>query len=412
MAISGDGFAAQVVGTRLMTIHKINDKAVSWTPPEDIEPATLQQVRNISTLPFVDPHVAVMPDCHLGSGATVGSVIPTHGAIIPAAVGGDIGCGMIAARTALTREDMPDDLSEIRKAIEKQLPLSAGRYNGRIKKTARPRIESLEEMAGDRLGFYDGLSSRKRSGWRNQLGSLGSGNHFIEVVSDENGGIWAFLHSGSRGIGNLIARYHIQNAKDWMKRWFIELPDADLAYLIESTEDFEEYIRDLGWAQRFALLNREEMMDRVVKILQYRFENMRIEETIQCHHNFTRKENHFGKNLWVTRKGAISAREGEYGLIPGSMGTASYVVVGKGDRDSLCSAPHGAGRRLSRGGARRAFTMEDFDTAMEGIEVRRTEAFLDELPRAYKDIDKVMAEAMPLVEIRQKFGQIINVKGE
>ena len=391
-----------------MAPYKINDRALSWVPPEQIEEQALNQIRNISRMPFVFRHVAVMPDCHFGMGATVGSCIPTKNAIIPAAVGVDIGCGMIAVKTSLNRTDMPEDLSDLRVAIESRIPLSAGRYNGRVRKTARPRVELLEEKAGDRLPFYDKISKN----WRRQVGSLGSGNHFIEIVVDENEGIWAFLHSGSRGIGNRIATHHIRKAKALMDEASVELPDKDLAYLTGGTGEFDDYIRDLDWAQFFALLNREEMMERVLGALRYRTRDFEELENIQCHHNFTQKESHFGEDdIWVTRKGAIQALDGQMGLIPGSMGTRSYVVRGRGDIESFQTAPHGAGRRFSRRRARESFDMDDFDRWMEGIEVRRSEAFIDELPGAYKDIDLVMEQSKELVDIVHTFRQIVNVKG-
>ena len=387
----------------------IGPSVLSWLPAEQIEESAMRQIENLSQMPFIYKHVAVMPDCHFGLGATVGSVIPTVRAIIPAAVGVDIGCGMIAVKTPLKREDLPDDLSHIRRAIESQIPLSAGHYNRSVKKTARPRIEQLEAKAAElgRLDFYDNLSKN----WRNQLGSLGSGNHFIEIVLDEEDHAWAFLHSGSRGIGNRIATHHIAIAKQLMEKWYINLPDADLSYLVEDTPEFDNYMTDLDWAQEFALLNREEMMERIVKILQHRCGDFEEVERIQCHHNFTKREHHFGKNILVSRKGAIEARDGQLGLIPGSMGTRSYVVRGKGNAGSFNTAPHGAGRRLSRNRARKSFTMDDFDRDMVGIEVNRSQAFLDELPGAYKDIDLVMEQSADLVEILHTFRQIVNVKG-
>ena len=392
-----------------MHSRNIGPNIVSWLPAEQIEDSAMQQIENLSRLPFIFKHVAVMPDCHFGMGATVGSVIPTHRAIIPAAVGVDIGCGMIAVKTPLKHEDLPDDLADVRKAIEHQVPLSAGHYNRSVKKTAKPRIEQLEAKAAelDRLDFYDKIDKN----WRKQLGSLGSGNHFIEVVLDEEDYAWAFLHSGSRGVGNRIASHHIKIAKALMEKWYINLPDADLAYLVEDTPEFDDYLADLDWAQEFALLNREEMMERIIKLLQYRCGDFEEVERIQCHHNFTKREHHFGQNILVSRKGAIEAREGQLGLIPGSMGTRSYVVRGKGNVASFNTAPHGAGRRLSRNKARSSFTMDDFDRDMAGIEVNRSEAFLDELPGAYKDIDLVMEQSADLVEILHTFRQIVNVKG-
>ena len=380
---------------------KVNKHALSWA--EHVEQKSMEQIIDLSKMPFIFKHVAVMPDVHFGLGASVGTVIPTLGAIIPAAVGVDIGCGMIAARTSLTEKDMPDDLSDIRGAIEHQVPLSAGRYNSRVKGTAKAHVDLLEADAENsrRLVFYDKVDKR----WRRQIGSLGSGNHFIELVLDERCRVWIFLHSGSRGIGNKIAQHHIEVAQAYVQQHHISLPNPDLAYLVEGTREFDDYITDLRWAQKFALLNRDEMASRVVKLLTHRFPDMEIEEEFDCHHNFTQREEHMGENIWVSRKGAIEAREGQLGLIPGSMGTRSYVVRGKGNPEAFRSAPHGAGRRLSRGAAKRTLTMDDFDRDMEGIEVRRSNAFLDELPAAYKDIDDVMRLAETLVEPVHQFRQ-------
>ena len=312
-------------------------------------------------------------------------------------------------RRACPRADLPGDLSDIRKSIEHQIPLSAGRYNRSVKKTAKPRIEQLEARAVElgRLDFYN----KTGRNWRKQLGSLGSGNHFIEIVLDEEDGVWAFLHSGSRGVGNRLATHHIKVAKSLMESEGVELPNADLAYLSEGTPEFDDYITDLEWAQEFALLNREEMMERIIRLMQYRCEDFEVVERIQCHHNFTQRENHFGEDILVSRKGAIEAREGQLGLIPGSMGTRSYVVRGRGNAESFSTAPHGAGRRMSRRRARDSFNMDDFDRLMTGIEVNRSEAFLDELPGAYKDIDLVMEQSEDLVEVIHTFRQIVNVKG-
>ena len=392
-----------------MPPRNIGPNILSWLPEEQIEESALRQIRNLARMPFIHKHVAVMPDCHYGLGATVGSCIPTLRAIIPAAVGVDIGCGMIAVKTPLTRADLPEDLSDIRKAVEEQIPLSAGRYNRSVKKTAKLRVEQMEAQAAelDRLDFYNKVDRN----WRKQMGSLGSGNHFIEIVLDETDSVWAFLHSGSRGVGNRLADHHIKIAKTLMEKWYIDLPDADLAYLVEDTQEFDDYMTDLGWAQDFARLNRDEMMERILRILRHRFGEFEELERIQCHHNFTQREHHFGRNILVSRKGAIQAREGQLGLIPGSMGTASYVVRGKGNAAAFDTAPHGAGRRLSRRKAREKFTMSDFDQLMEGIEVRRSESFLDELPGAYKDVDLVMEQSNDLVEILHTFRQIVNVKG-
>lgn len=352
-----------------------------------------------------------MPDAHLGKGATVGSVIPTVGAIMPAAVGVDIGCGMIAVRTQFTDKDIANrDLSTLRHSVERSIPLSAGSYNHTLLPTAQPRIAELEEEAGDRLDFYDRLT---RTNWRYQLGTLGSGNHFIEITLDEEGRVWLFLHSGSRGIGNKIAQTFIDEAQRFMKQAFITLPDRDLAYLLEGTKVFKDYIRDLNWAQHFALLNREEMMERVIHDFEHWIgQSVEEYERINCHHNFTQKEHHMGRDVWLSRKGAIQADEGRLGLIPGSMGTASYVVEGLGNPASFNSSPHGAGRMFGRNDAKRRFTLEDMDEQMGSIEYNRSEKFLDEIPSAYKDIDIVMEDAKDLVKIRHTLHQIVNVKGD
>ena len=360
-------------------------------------------------MPFIYPHLALMPDAHLGLGATVGSVIPTLEAIIPAAVGVDIGCGMIAVKTAFTASDLPADRRAVREQIERAIPLSAGKYNRKVVATALPRVAELEALA-----VAKGFDPASYAGnWREQLGTLGSGNHFIEVSLDETDTVWLFLHSGSRGVGNKIAQHHIRVAQRLAKRWWIELPHPDLAYLVQGTPEFTRYIEELRWAQHFALLNREEMMDRVIRQVSEWVGSPVVErERINCHHNFTESEVHFGKRVWVSRKGAIQADVGRPGLIPGSMGTASYVVEGKGDPVSLNSSPHGAGRSFSRSAARRAFTHEQLREAMVGIEFRDTDAFLDEIPQAYKPIDQVMADASPLVSIRHTLHQIVNVKGD
>ena len=385
--------------------RKISDRLISWASLLDDK--ALAQAERAASMPFVFPHLALMPDAHLGKGATVGSVIPTLRAIIPAAVGVDIGCGMIAVRTQFHVDDLAGrDLRALRVAIEDAVPLSAGKYNTALTETAAGRVRELESGADIDYEQYAG-------NWRLQLGTLGSGNHFIEVTVDEEQRVWLFLHSGSRGIGNKIAQRHIATARTLCERWWIQLPDPDLAYLVEGTDEFWAYMRDLRWAQKFALLNREEMMDRVIGCVEaWMNEPVAESERINCHHNFTQQENHFGKNVWVSRKGAIEASAGRPGLIPGSMGTASYVVEGKGDRVSLCSSPHGAGRAHSRSAARRTFTAEDLRTAMKGIEYRDTDAFVDEIPAAYKDIDQVMADAEDLVEVRHTLRQIVNVKGD
>jgi tRNA-splicing ligase RtcB len=384
---------------------QVSKRLINWASVLDEK--TLDQARRTAEMPFIHPHVALMPDAHLGKGATVGSVIPTLRALIPAAVGVDIGCGMIAVRTQFSAADLAGrDLRALRVAIEAAVPLSAGVYNRELTDTAKARVAELESAAST---DYDNVAGN----WRLQLGTLGSGNHFIEVTLDETERVWLFLHSGSRGIGNKLAQRHIAVAAKLCEQMWIRLPDRDLAYLAEGTDEFWAYVRDLRWAQKFALLNREEMMDRVVGCLEAWIGEPVVEsERINCHHNFTQQEEHFGKSVWVSRKGAIEAKPGQPGLIPGSMGTASYVVAGKGDRLSLHSSPHGAGRRYSRTAARRTFTAEDLRTAMAGIEYRDTDAFLDEIPAAYKDIDTVMADAADLVDIRHTLHQVVNVKGD
>jgi len=388
-------------------MHRISDRLLNWA--SILDDVTLEQARRTSEMPFIHPHLALMPDAHLGKGATVGSVISTLEAIIPAAVGVDIGCGMIAVRTQYDSADLPADRRRMREAVERAVPLSAGRYNRSLTSSAERRVAELEGAADD-AGFDPASYA---ANWREQLGSLGSGNHFIEVSLDEQDRVWLFLHSGSRGVGNKIAQRHITVAQDRARRESIALPDRDLAYLVEGTPEFDRYIAELRWAQRFALLNREEMMDRVVGAFsQWVGGPVDERERINCHHNFTEKEHHFGRDVWLSRKGAIDASLGRPGLIPGSMGTASYVVDGLGNELSLNSSPHGAGRAYSRNAARRTFTRSELDRAMQGIEWRHTDAFLDEIPQAYKDIDRVMADAADLVRVRHTLRQIINVKGD
>ena len=391
-----------------MTIQQITKRLFNWASILDEQ--TLEQAVKTSSMPFIHPHLALMPDAHLGKGATVGSVIPTLGAIIPAAVGVDIGCGMIALRTQFSEEDLAGmDRRDLREDVERRIPLSAGKYNTSLTDTALERVREL-----DRLSERDGFAPSKYApNWELQIGSLGSGNHFIEVSLDEEDRVWLFLHSGSRGVGNKIAQHHIDVARRLAEQYWIQLPDPDLAYLVEGTPEFHRYIVELRWAQRFALLNREEMMDRLVSAFEkWIGAEVVASERINCHHNYTERERHFGKDVWLSRKGAINAGEGVLGLVPGSMGTRSYVVEGLGNRMALNSSPHGAGREYSRSAARRTFTMEQLERDMEGIEWRHTNAFLDEIPAAYKNIDTVMEDASDLVKVRHTLRQIINVKGD
>ncbi|MGZ5117576.1 MAG: RtcB family protein [Burkholderiales bacterium] len=385
-----------------------------WT--EDVDASALDQLRNIAKLPFIDPHgVAAMPDVHYGIGATVGSVIATSGAIIPAAVGVDIGCGMCAVRLSGARaEHLPDSLAQLRSEIEHSVPTgfekhapaqqneraAAMLYEGfRWMEEKHPRAFARRKDSSDKI-----ISS--------QFGSLGGGNHFIEVCIDEAGELWLMLHSGSRGIGNAIGQYFIEVAREDMRRHFINLPDRDLAYFAEGTEHFEDYVHAVSWAQGYARANRNEMMRRILIVLHRHLPPFRErDEAINCHHNYVERENHFGRNVWLTRKGAIRAREGDLGIIPGSMGQRSYIVRGLGNSDSYHSCSHGAGRRMGRKEARRQFTVADLRQQTAGVECRKDDAVLDEIPGAYKPIDEVMENQRDLVEVVHTLKQVLCVKG-
>lgn len=391
-----------------MTVTKLGDKLLSWAV--EIDDTTIEQARETASMSFVYPHLALMPDAHAGKGASIGSVIPTTGAVIPAAVGVDIGCGMGAIETCYTVADIAGlDLAELRAAIERMIPLSPGNYNERVEHdhTAR-RLTELEELA-DR----DNVDHSHSPLWRRQLGSLGGGNHFIELCLDERDRVWLFLHSGSRGVGNKIAQRHIKVAQKLCKQWWIDLPNPELAYLVEGTPEFATYIKELGWAQRFAAENRAEMLDRFAREFARWIGTDDPGETdrIISHHNYTRRENHFGVDVWLTRKGAVDAHPGVKSVIPGSMGTHSFVVEGKGCAAALHSAPHGAGRRMSRSEAKRRFTVDDLAARMTGIEYRPGIEFVDEIPDAYKPITEVMEAAAPLVTVLHELRQIMNVKG-
>jgi len=383
---------------------------VLFLPPNTVEAQALKQIENTASMGFVFKHVAVMPDCHFGKGATVGTVLATKGAIIPAAVGVDIGCGMVAVKTRLGRGDIKDP-AKIRQDIERRVPMSAGRNNKTLTPTAAPRVAQLEALAGKDYGSID------RS-WPLALGTLGGGNHFIELATDESGAVWVTLHSGSRGIGNKIGNLHIRKAQQHAAGHRVSLPDRDLAYLVEHTREFDDYVADLRWAQEFARLNRDEMMDRAMMVVSHaiygtpdRLAELELQR-INCHHNFSQVETHFGEDVWVTRKGAIQAKRGMWAMIPGSMGTRSYIVTGLENPMAFHSAPHGAGRRYSRTAARKLFTMNDLETAMSGIEFRHAHELLDEIPSAYKDIDEVIENAKSLIEVRHTLRQFINIKGD
>ena len=391
-----------------------------WTNGVPVEDSAMAQLRNVASLPFVHGHVAVMPDVHWGMGATVGSVIPTRRAIVPAAVGVDIGCGMMAVKTDLVASDLPDNLSGVRSAIEAAVPhgrTDNGRENDRgawgappdtVVRAAASALEGLEKIVDEDKGL--GRAARRAP---HHIGTLGTGNHFIEVCLDKEQAVWVMLHSGSRGIGNAIGQHFIELAKQDMKKWFITLPDADLAYLPEGSENFGRYVRAVKWAQEFARLNRETMMQASLGALGAALGRPigTTEQAINCHHNYVEMEHHFGENVWVTRKGAVRAREGDLGIIPGSMGARSYIVRGKGNPDSFCSCSHGAGRAMSRAAAKKRFTLADHVAATAGVECRKDAEVIDETPGAYKPIDAVMAAQTDLVEVVAELRQLVCVKG-
>lgn len=396
----------------------------AWTNGVHFESQAQDQLKNIASLPFIHKHVAAMPDVHLGKGATVGSVIATKGAIIPAAVGVDIGCGMNAVRTSLKAHDLPDNLKNIRGMIEQLVPVGHADHSWNLKNwkehqdtpkllnnlhaQVAPGFKRIVEKHPTILSMGRNLENRVYD----QIGTLGGGNHFIEVCLDENDDVWIMLHSGSRNPGNCIGKYFIELAKKDMERHFISLPDKDLAYLVEGTEHYDDYVEAVHWAQDFAYRNRQAMMELVLRALRLRLPKFEItKEAINCHHNYVATENHFGANVHVTRKGAVRARVGDYGIIPGSMGARSYIVRGLGNPDSFCSCSHGAGRQYSRGEAKKRFTLDDHRKATEGVECRKDMSVLDETPGAYKDIDKVMEAQKDLVEVVHQLKQVLCVKG-
>lgn len=384
-----------------------------WSDLERVESAALDQLANIANLPFVFKHVAAMPDVHLGKGATVGSVVATKGAICPAAVGVDIGCGMAAVRTDLDYNVVQDKIKEIRHSIERSIPVGH-ESNNKI-------TTSVSNWKG--WATYNNLHAAQKHAKskelfnraQTQLGSLGGGNHFIEICLDTENNVWIMLHSGSRNIGKSLAEMHMYDAKEEMKKMFISLPDPDLAYFVEKTVQFDQYMQDLEWAQDYAAANREEMMRRIIKDVSYAVygEDGKITKSMEvnCHHNYASRENHYGENVIVTRKGAVRARTGDLGIIPGSMGTRSYIVEGLGSQEAFHSCSHGAGRRMSRGEAKRVFTLDDLAAQTAGIECRKDEGVLDEIPGAYKSIDEVMENQKDLVKIVAELRQIMCIKG-
>lgn len=389
----------------------------AWTKGVPVEHSAMEQLYNTVTLPIIYKHIAVMPDVHWGMGATIGSVIPTKKAIIPAAVGVDIGCGMCAIRTSLTADDLPDSLSDIRTAIERAVPVGFNDFSkSYTKKYTKDSTSNTWKVVFDTqyeqiIDKYPTIRSKKTHPSA-QLGTLGGGNHFVEVCLDEANRVWVMLHSGSRGIGNRIGHQFISEAKEEMMKLGIGLVDKNLSYLKEGSTLFDDYVSAVNWAQEYARVNREIMLRTVLNVLRSTFKSFTIDkEAINCHHNYVEKETHFGEEVWVTRKGAVRAQIGDLGIIPGSMGARSFIVVGKGNAESFNSCSHGAGRTMSRSEAKRTFTIEDHVKATEGVECRKDIGVIDETPAAYKDIDAVMAAQKDLVDIKYILKQILCVKG-
>lgn len=410
----------------MMTNYHVDHEAGSvpvkrWTKGVAVEKEALEQLANIAKLPFIHKWVAAMPDVHWGMGATVGSVIPTVDAIIPAAVGVDLGCGMIARRTSLKASDLPDSLASVRSSIERAVPhgRNKGRARGRHDKgawgTVPDRVgKTWSTLAPGFEAIVDRHPKIAKSNHLHHLGTLGTGNHFVELCIDESQRVWVMLHSGSRGVGNRIGTYFIEKAKLDMMRLGISLPDHNLAYLSEGAEYFNDYVEAVAWAQEFARLNRVLMMEATLRVLRDSKELPSFsldKEAVNCHHNYISREFHYGQDVWVTRKGAVSARLGERGIIPGSMGSRSYIVRGRGNAESFCSCSHGAGRAMSRTAARQRFSVEDHVKATKGVECRKDKSVLDETPGAYKPIEAVMAAQQDLVEVEHTLRQVICVKG-
>jgi tRNA-splicing ligase RtcB len=389
-----------------MSISTLDTGAVPvrlWTDVNTVEYEALNQLRNISNLPWVYKHVAVMPDVHFGKGATVGSVIAMKDALSPSAVGVDIGCGMAAVLTNLRAEDLPEDLSAIRSKIEATIPVGFSGHDTAVAK--QPGVPGLFKSF---KFLHEGVQDREANAMK-QMGTLGGGNHFIELCLDTDGRVWLMLHSGSRNIGKELAERHIKVAKTLEHN--AKLPDPDLAVFLRGTDEMRNYRRDLSWAQNYAYLNRQTMLGLYKSVMRAFFPNVQFEQEVNCHHNYVNEEHHYGEDVLVTRKGAISAREGEFGIIPGSMGAKSFIVVGKGNAESFHSASHGAGRKMSRSAAKRQFTVEDLAEQTAGVECRKDQGVVDEIPAAYKDIEQVMAYQADLVSIHAELRQVLCVKG-
>lgn len=372
----------------------------AWVDFVDIDEEAKKQIKNLASLPFIFKHLAIMPDVHAGKGATVGTVIPTIGKIIPAAIGVDIGCGMMAVKLPFKTQELVD-LSKLRHSIERSIPVGQEYH--------KKSIEYLETINLKRTDL-------DKKAWL-QFGTLGGGNHFIEISKDQNNDTWVIVHTGSRGVGHYLATKHINIAKQFMQIKGISLPDPDLAYFDEGTQEFEDYIKDLNWAQDYASYNRQAIMDLILKDISFHMYHEKkdllkqSQLVINCHHNYSRIENHFGKDVWISRKGAVSARKGEYGIIPGSMGDKSFIVRGKGNTDSFFSCSHGAGRKMSRSQAKKIYNVNDLKDQTEGIECRKDQGVVDEIPAAYKNIDDVMRSQEDLVEVVYTLNQLICVKG-
>lgn len=380
---------------------------------EEVEARARQQLANVAALPIVFGHIAAMPDVHTGIGATVGSVIPTRGAVIPAAVGVDIGCGMNAVRLSLRAEQLPDSLARVRAAIERAVPVGFDEHgeSGACRSACTPLTRRLANIVGKHPKIAK-MQRDHENKWVRQMGSLGGGNHFIELCLDEAQTLWVMLHSGSRGIGNCIGQYFIAAAREAMMKTNVQLPDRDLAWLNEGSKSFDDYVEAVGWAQDYAFANRAAMLELILEVLRRQLPAFDVTgEAIDCHHNYVQQERHFGERVYVTRKGAISAREGELGIIPGSMGACSYIVRGMGNPESFHSCAHGAGRRMSRSEAKRRFSRADLEAQTQGVECRKDNGVIDEIPGAYKDIDQVMADQTDLVEVVHTLKQVVCVKG-